>query len=214
MFYVYRMSWKAPAGSFSALHQIFTNALNRLKARVNHTGAGNKRKTTRDVLRDTIVVKLRGVSSEVSLNAVPLPVAVGGNGEVTDLAVTDPEVTDPDNEDATVDNRLTITVLNEDGNVAEEHNVVVPLVRLEMGQDGKLKLYLRDSSVAEGRGVIASRVSMVIQKDGSCVGTDRARSLVPFLSAWNHEPAHVSRTLGRLLCYCIFCGNAMSKGSR
>ena len=226
-FYVYRKSFEAPAGSFSRLHAIFERALEQLAKNVKGEATNNKRKRG-DVLRNTIVVKLRGVSTEKALGSRPY----AGRGKAAEQA-GDEEGDGEGDEDGEgdkdgegdeeggesshevgVDNQLMITVVGEDGKEVSRLEVSVPLVKLEMGLDRQLKVYLRDPFAPEGKGIIAKRESMVIARDGSCSGTERARSLIPFFSAWNREPTHVSKTLGNLLCYCIFCGQPMKKDTR
>ena len=206
-YYVYRRSWSAPAGSFTRLHTIFKNALDHLKASVKEKATNNKRKRS-DVLRDTIVVKLRGVSSEKALGSVPFRL---GTDEADNAAEEDEDETCVE---GVVDNQLVISVTGQDGGVVRRAEVSVPLVKFEMDSSGLLSVFLRDPFASEGKGIVSKRTSMEIRPDGSCTGTERAKSLIPLLSAWDREPSHVSKTLGSLLCYCIFCGQQMKKDTR
>ncbi|KAJ3081866.1 hypothetical protein HK100_009805, partial [Physocladia obscura] len=94
--------------------------------------------------------------------------------------------------------------------------VVFPFVKIVFSrqfvpsqQTGAIRMYLCEPDAA-GRQV-SKEFSLQITADGAASGSLRGSSLLPLLSVWNLNPRGVSKSLGKVLGYCIYCGHQMTQ---
>lgn len=88
----------------------------------------------------------------------------------------------------------------------------LPLMKLQYTPYRRQVLvYLREPNSKPGEKRLSDWPSLIINKDGSCEGTRRARTLLDFLAVWDKEFDAVSVTIGKLLAHCIYCSTQMSR---
>lgn len=88
----------------------------------------------------------------------------------------------------------------------------LPLMKLQYTPYRRQVLvYLRDPHSPSGEKRLSESPSLIINEDGSCEGTRRARTLLDFLTLWDKEFDAVSVTIGKLLAHCIYCSTQMSR---